>query len=139
MSKSNVELTDASGCAIAPLVRQPLTALAAAELAVKLPALSDPVRLRLLSVVASPAGGEACVCELSVGLDLMFGLSSSFGATYGPLAGVVALMFWALAASVSFLYGAALSAQLEAVRAGATPPQDVAKAHEAQPAALTAR
>ena len=76
---------------------------------------------------------------VTVGLDLMFGLSSTFGATYGPLAGIVALMFWALAASVSFLYGASLSAQLEAVRAGATPPQDVAKAHEAQPAALTAR
>jgi len=68
--KSYLELTDASGCAIAPLVRQPLTAQAAAELAVKLKALSDPVRLRLLSVVASHAGGEACVCELSVGIEL---------------------------------------------------------------------
>ena len=65
-----MELTDASGCAIAPLVRQPLTAQAAGELAVKLKALSDPVRLRLLSVVASHAGGEACVCELSVGIEL---------------------------------------------------------------------
>ena len=43
---------------------------AAAELAIKLKALSDPVRLRLLSVVASHAGGEACVCDLSVGIDL---------------------------------------------------------------------
>jgi hypothetical protein len=34
------------------------------ELAIKLKALSDPVRLPLLSVVASHAGGEACVCEL---------------------------------------------------------------------------
>ena len=50
--------------------RQPLTAQAAAELAVKLKALSDPVRLRLLSVVASHAGGEACVCDLSVGIEL---------------------------------------------------------------------
>jgi ArsR family transcriptional regulator len=39
-------------------------------LAVRLKALSDPVRLRLLSVVASHAGGEACVCDLSVGIDL---------------------------------------------------------------------
>jgi uncharacterized BrkB/YihY/UPF0761 family membrane protein len=54
---------------------------------------------------------------VTVGLDLDVRLSSTFGATYGPLAGIVALMFWALAASVSFLYGAALSAQLEAVRA----------------------
>ena len=28
------------------------------------------MRLRLLCVVASHAGGEACVCELSVGIDL---------------------------------------------------------------------
>ena len=76
---------------------------------------------------------------VTVGLDLMFRLSSTFGATYGPLAGIVALMLWALAASISFLYGAALSAQLEAVRAGATPPQDVAKTQDAQPSALSSR
>jgi ArsR family transcriptional regulator len=55
---------------VAPLAREPLTVEAAAELAVRLKALSDPVRLRLLSVVASHAGGEACVCDLSVGIDL---------------------------------------------------------------------
>jgi ArsR family transcriptional regulator len=70
MSKSEVQLIDASGCAIAPLAREPLSADAAAELAAKLKALSDPVRLRLLSVVASHAGGEACVCDLSVGIEL---------------------------------------------------------------------
>jgi ArsR family transcriptional regulator len=70
VSKSERLLTDRSGCALAPLARQPLTAEGAAELAVKLKALSDPVRLRLLSVVASHAGGEACVCDLSVGIDL---------------------------------------------------------------------
>ena len=37
---------------------------------VKLKALSDPVRLRLLSVVASHTGGEACVCDLSVGIEV---------------------------------------------------------------------
>jgi ArsR family transcriptional regulator len=52
------------------LAREPLTVEAAADLAVRLKALSDPVRLRLLSVVASHAGGEACVCDLSVGIDL---------------------------------------------------------------------
>ena len=35
-----------------------------------LKALSDPVRLRLLSVVASHTGGEACVCDISVGIDV---------------------------------------------------------------------
>lgn len=31
-------------------------------------ALSDPVRLRLLSSVASHPGGEACVCDISAGV-----------------------------------------------------------------------
>jgi len=70
MSKSDVQLTDATGCVIAPLTRRPLSSEAATSLAIKLKALSDPVRLRLLSVVASHAGGEACVCELSAGIDL---------------------------------------------------------------------
>lgn len=33
-----------------------------------LKALADPVRLRLLSVVASHTGGEACVCDISAGI-----------------------------------------------------------------------
>ena len=55
---------------IAPLVREPLSSDAATELAAKLKALADPVRLRLMSVVASHDNGEACVCELSVGIEL---------------------------------------------------------------------
>lgn len=70
MPKSKLSLTDVSKCAVAPLAREPLTAEAAAELAVRLKALSDPVRLRLLSVVASHTGGEACVCDLSAGIEL---------------------------------------------------------------------
>lgn len=70
MSKSQLPLTVEPGCTIAPLVREPLSAEAAIELAAKLKALSDPVRLRLLSVVASHEGGEACVCDLSAGIEL---------------------------------------------------------------------
>lgn len=33
-------------------------------------ALGDPVRLRLLSVIASSAGGEACVCDISATFHL---------------------------------------------------------------------
>ena len=51
-------------------MREPLSAAAAFELAGTLKALSDPVRLRLLSVVASRTGGEACVCDISVGIDV---------------------------------------------------------------------
>jgi ArsR family transcriptional regulator len=42
----------------------------AGDLAGMFKALGDPVRLQLLSRVASHEGGEACVCDLSVGLDL---------------------------------------------------------------------
>ena len=70
MSKSWLSLTDVSGCDVAPLIREPLSTDAAIELAGMLKALSDPVRLRLLSVVASHTGGEACVCDISVGIDL---------------------------------------------------------------------
>ncbi|HLU55056.1 MAG TPA: metalloregulator ArsR/SmtB family transcription factor [Pseudonocardia sp.] len=53
-----------------PLVREPLTADRAAGLARVFKALGDPARLRLLSLIASHEGGEACVCELSGVFDL---------------------------------------------------------------------
>ena len=60
----------------------------------------------------------------TVGLSVFFRFSSSFGQTYGPLAGVIALGIWSFLASVSLLYGGAAAAQLEAVRAGAPAPSD---------------
>ena len=53
-----------------PLVHEPLTKGWAGDLARMFKALGDPVRLRLLSLVASHAGGEACVCEISPAFDL---------------------------------------------------------------------
>ena len=70
MSKSAERLAESSCCEATPLVREPLTAQAATDLAGLLKALSDPVRLRLLSVVASHAGGEACVCDISAGITV---------------------------------------------------------------------
>lgn len=70
MSKSCLPLIDIAGCDVAPLVREPLSGEAAVELAGMLKALSDPIRLRLLSVVASHSGAEACVCDLSAGIEL---------------------------------------------------------------------
>ncbi|KZS49968.1 transcriptional regulator [Mycobacterium kansasii] len=70
MSKSQWPLAVEPGCAFAPLVREPLSAESASRLAATLKALSDPVRLRLLSVVASHTGGEACVCDLSAGIEV---------------------------------------------------------------------
>ena len=52
-----------------PLVAAPLTAAAADELAPMFKALGDPVRLRLLSLIAS-AGSEACVCDLNDAFNL---------------------------------------------------------------------
>ena len=44
-------------------------------------------------------------------------LSGSFGSTYGPLAGIVALLLWSLLSAASLFYGVAVCAQLEALRA----------------------
>ncbi len=53
-----------------PLVREPLSEGSAQLLARMFKALSDPVRLRMLSLVASHEGGEACVCDISRSFDL---------------------------------------------------------------------
>jgi ArsR family transcriptional regulator len=57
-------------CPVAPLVAESLSMAAAVEMAAKFKALSDPVRLQLLSSVASHAGGEACVCDIAAGVDV---------------------------------------------------------------------
>ena len=49
-------------------------------------------------------------------------LSASFSSTYGPLAGVFALLLWSLLSSMGLFYGLAVCAQLEAVRAGEADP-----------------
>ena len=54
----------------APLTGEPITAVQAVELARLLKALADPVRLRLVSMVAAHPVGEACVCELTEPLGL---------------------------------------------------------------------
>ncbi len=53
-----------------PLSTDPLSARDAERIAPLLKALADPVRLRLLSLVASHADGEACVCDLNDAFDL---------------------------------------------------------------------
>jgi len=53
-----------------PLVAEPLSGEQAGELARVFKALGDPARLRLLSLIASHAGGEACVCDLTDVFDL---------------------------------------------------------------------
>ena len=66
MSKSLLALTPVEAVACSsPVTREPLSAEAADRIAPLLKALADPVRLRLLSLVASHADGEACVCDLN--------------------------------------------------------------------------
>jgi ArsR family transcriptional regulator len=48
-----------------PLLGVPLSEHQAVELADVLKALADPARLRLISIIASSPGGEACACDLS--------------------------------------------------------------------------
>jgi ArsR family transcriptional regulator len=60
---------DAVACC-APLVQETISAPDAAELAAAFKALGDPVRLRLMSMIASADGGEICVCDLTPGFDL---------------------------------------------------------------------
>jgi ArsR family transcriptional regulator len=67
--ENRAELPLAEACC-APLLREPISADQAAELARSLKALADPVRLRLVSMVAAHDGGEACVCELTEPLGL---------------------------------------------------------------------
>jgi ArsR family transcriptional regulator len=54
----------------APLSQRPLSPEQAEQVAPLLKALADPVRLRLMSLVASREGGEACVCDLTDAFDL---------------------------------------------------------------------
>jgi ArsR family transcriptional regulator len=71
MSKSLIVLDPVGTAACCPpLAAQPLSQAQAGQIAPLLKALADPVRLRLMSLVASHAGGEACVCDLNDAFDL---------------------------------------------------------------------
>jgi uncharacterized BrkB/YihY/UPF0761 family membrane protein len=63
---------------------------------------------------------------VTVALGLLLRASGSFGDTYGPLAGMVAVLLWALLSSIVVLFGAAVAAQLEATRAGVSAPRRTA-------------
>ena len=71
MSKSLTLLTPAETAACCPpLSAEPLSAGQAEQVAPMLKALAEPVRLRLMSLIASHPGGEACVCDLTGAFDL---------------------------------------------------------------------
>jgi ArsR family transcriptional regulator, arsenate/arsenite/antimonite-responsive transcriptional repressor len=71
MSKSLIVLDPADTVACcSPLTAQPMSQERAEQAAPLLKALADPVRLRLMSLIASHADGEACVCELNDAFEL---------------------------------------------------------------------
>ncbi|MEU2439555.1 metalloregulator ArsR/SmtB family transcription factor [Streptomyces rubradiris] len=73
MSKQELVVLEGAGGADAccpGLLTAPLDEEQAAGLAKVFKALGDPVRLRLLSMIASKADGEVCVCELTPAFDL---------------------------------------------------------------------
>lgn len=56
-------LSDGLACCV-PLAREPITADQADGVVPMLRAIADPTRLRLLSLILSHEGSEACVCDL---------------------------------------------------------------------------
>lgn len=72
MSKQELEVIGRDeGAACCPGVSAaPLDEERATELAKVFKALGDPVRLRLLSMIASREGGEVCVCEMTPAFEL---------------------------------------------------------------------
>jgi ArsR family transcriptional regulator len=65
---NDIDLSTAAECP--PLGSAPLDQDQAGAIAPMFKALGDPVRLRLLSMIAAAPDGEVCVCDLSVAFDL---------------------------------------------------------------------
>jgi len=74
MSKSATPLTlvdvgaDAPCCP--PIAQNRIPAETAASLAPAFKALGDPIRLQLMSMIASAPGGEICVCDLTPSFEV---------------------------------------------------------------------
>jgi ArsR family transcriptional regulator len=64
VSSLTLSILTADPCC-APIAEDALDAETAAALSPAFKALGDPVRLRLMSMIASAPGGEICVCDLT--------------------------------------------------------------------------
>jgi ArsR family transcriptional regulator, arsenate/arsenite/antimonite-responsive transcriptional repressor len=73
MSKSSPPLvvldSDAASCC-PPMATTRIPAESAVVLSQAFKALGDPIRLQLMSMIASAPGGEACVCDLTPGFEI---------------------------------------------------------------------
>jgi ArsR family transcriptional regulator len=74
MSKSASPLTvidlDADAPCCPPMAQNRIPAETAAVLALGFKALGDPIRLQLMSMIASAPGGEICVCDLTPAFEI---------------------------------------------------------------------
>jgi ArsR family transcriptional regulator, arsenate/arsenite/antimonite-responsive transcriptional repressor len=68
MPKQELSLEPVGGCCV-PIMDSALDNGAAVEGATVFKALADPVRLRLMSIIAS-AGDEICVCDITPQFDV---------------------------------------------------------------------
>lgn len=71
----SLPLTIDSACCV-PRVTSALSAEEAERAAKVFKALGDPTRVRLLSLIAAGAGGEACICDLTEPVGLSQGTVS---------------------------------------------------------------
>ena len=65
-----VEPVPSAAACCTPLAEAALTAEQAEQLAVRLKALSDPTRLRIVSMLLASEGMEACTCDMTEPLGL---------------------------------------------------------------------
>jgi ArsR family transcriptional regulator len=63
-------LTDLDASCCPPIAQHRMPAETAAVLAPAFKALGDPVRLQLMSMIASAPSGEICVCDLTPAFEL---------------------------------------------------------------------
>jgi ArsR family transcriptional regulator, arsenate/arsenite/antimonite-responsive transcriptional repressor len=63
-----VDVSAPVGCS--PVAAGPLDDDAALEIALRLKALADPIRVRLVSLLFSSDAGEVCSCDLAAAVDL---------------------------------------------------------------------
>src|SRR3954471_21785279 len=69
-NRSETTMTEPGLACCTPLTGTAMSVDQAEQVAPLLKALADPVRLRLVSLIAASAGGEACVCDLNAAFEL---------------------------------------------------------------------
>src|SRR3954465_8943988 len=69
-TRSETTMSEPGLACCTPLTGTAISLGQAEQVAPLLKALADPVRLRLVSLIAASAGGEACVCDLNAAFDL---------------------------------------------------------------------